>query len=225
MKLPQNKKNKKKKKILGKKPNNDWEGRLAVDNQTFFFSCLMDQNSQNIVLTNNSRTAWRSYSNSYVIFEILWQFYRCILFFKSEWSGSRLAVDNQTFFFFFFGLMDIGRLAVVAFWRSPHGPLGSGPPRAGYSQKKKKKKKKRKEKGRFNIFAMAGLRTQSAPAYMDQNSQNIVLINSRTAWPRVYLNSNTIFEILGQFTIRCIRYIIFQKGVDNSEIKHKTYLF
>ena len=61
-------------------------------------------------------------------------------------------MDNQTFFFFlmfffFFGLMDIGGLAVVAFWRSPHGPLGSGLPRAGYSQKKKKKKN-RKERGK-----------------------------------------------------------------------------
>ena len=35
----------------------------------------------------------------------------------------------------------------MAFWRSPHGLLGSGPPRAGYSLKKKKKKK-RKEKGK-----------------------------------------------------------------------------
>ena len=54
----------------------------------------------------------------------------------------------------------IGGLAVVAFWRSPHRPLGSGPPRAGYSQRKKRKEKG--EKDRFNIFATAGLRTQSA---------------------------------------------------------------
>ena len=43
----------------------------------------------------------------------------------------------------------IGGLAVVAFWRSPHGPLGSGPPRAGYSQRKKRKEKgERKKKER-----------------------------------------------------------------------------
>ena len=54
--------------------------------------------------------------------------------------------------------LNIGGLAIVAFWRSPHGPLGSGPPRAGYLQRRK-----RKEKGRFNIFATAGLRTQSVP--------------------------------------------------------------
>ena len=35
----------------------------------------------------------------------------------------------------------IGGLAVVAFWQSPHGPLGSGPPRAGYSQRRKRKEK------------------------------------------------------------------------------------
>ena len=42
----------------------------------------------------------------------------------------------------------IGGLAVVAFWRSPHGPLGSGPPRAGYSQKRKRKEKGEKGKRR-----------------------------------------------------------------------------
>ena len=46
----------------------------------------------------------------------------------------------------------IGGLAVVAFWRSPHGPLGSGPPRAGYSQRRKRKengdKGKRRKKER-----------------------------------------------------------------------------
>ena len=41
----------------------------------------------------------------------------------------------------------IGGLAVVAFWRSPHGPLGSGPPRAGYSQRRKRKEKGEKGKG------------------------------------------------------------------------------
>ena len=34
-----------------------------------------------------------------------------------------------------------------------------------------------------------------------------------------YLNFNAIFEFFGQFTLR---YIIFQKGVDNFEIEHKT---
>ena len=29
----------------------------------------------------------------------------------------------------------------MAFWRSPHVPLGSGPPRAGYSQRRKRKEK------------------------------------------------------------------------------------
>ena len=56
--------------------------------------------------------------------------------------------------------MTIGGLAVVAFWRSPHGPLGSGPPRP-VTHKEERGKKGRK--GRFNIFATAGLRTQSAP--------------------------------------------------------------
>ena len=43
----------------------------------------------------------------------------------------------------------------MAFWRSPHGPLGSGPPRAGYSQRRKRgekgekgKRKKKKERRR-----------------------------------------------------------------------------
>ena len=40
----------------------------------------------------------------------------------------------------------IGGLAVVAFWRSPHGPLGSGPPRAGYSQRRKRKENGEKGK-------------------------------------------------------------------------------
>ena len=33
-----------------------------------------------------------------------------------------------------------------------------------------------------------------------------------------YLNVDAIFEFLGQFTIRCM----FQKGIDNFEIEHKT---
>ena len=38
--------------------------------------------------------------------------------------------------------------------------------------------------------------------YMDQNSQNVLINNSRTAQPT--LNFNTIFEFLGKFTITCI---------------------
>ena len=34
----------------------------------------------------------------------------------------------------------------MAFWQSPHGPLGSGPPRAGYSQRRKRKKREKMEK-------------------------------------------------------------------------------
>ena len=33
----------------------------------------------------------------------------------------------------------------MAFWRSPHGPLGSGPPRAGYTHKEERGKKREKE--------------------------------------------------------------------------------
>ena len=65
----------------------------------------------------------------------------------------------------------IGRLAVVAFWRSPHGPLGSGPPRAGYSQRrkrkekgesgKKKERKKEKEKKRKKKKRRKGRRLET----------------------------------------------------------------
>ena len=34
----------------------------------------------------------------------------------------------------------------MAFWRLPHGPLGSGPPRAGYSQRRKRKEKGKSRK-------------------------------------------------------------------------------
>ena len=34
----------------------------------------------------------------------------------------------------------------MAFWRSPHGPLGSRPPRAGYSQKERGKKRRKGKK-------------------------------------------------------------------------------
>ena len=39
------------------------------------------------------------------------------------------------------------------------------------------------------------------------------------------LNFNAIFEFLVQFSIRCILYIIVQKGVDDFEKKHKTCIF
>ena len=45
----------------------------------------------------------------------------------------------------------IGGLAVVAFWQSPHGPLGSGPPRAGYSQRRKRGKKGEKGQRRKKV--------------------------------------------------------------------------
>ena len=68
----------------------------------------------------------------------------------SLWYASLLT--NTRFRFLYFRI--IGGLAVVAFWRSPHGPLGSGPPRAGYSQKRKSKEKgekgKRRKKERKN---------------------------------------------------------------------------
>ena len=38
------------------------------------------------------------------------------------------------------------------------------------------------------------------------------------------LNSDAIFEFLGQVTIK-YEYIIFQKGVDDFETEHKTCLF
>ena len=57
---------------------------------------------------------------------------------------------------------------------------------------------------------------------MDQNSQNVVWINnSRTDWPTLmlvlFLSSldNLLYDV----------YIIFQKGVDNFEIEHKTCKF
>ena len=34
----------------------------------------------------------------------------------------------------------------MAFWQSPHGPLGSGPPRGGYSQRRKRQKREKMEK-------------------------------------------------------------------------------
>ena len=74
-------------------------------------------------------------------------------------GGSALnePISQSTGFFTQGDRGSIGGLAVVAFSRSPHGPLGSGPPRAGYSQKKreerkgrrgKKKKERKKEKER-----------------------------------------------------------------------------
>ena len=77
----------------------------------------------------------------------------------------------------------IGGLAVVAFWRSPHGPLGSGPPRAGYSQRRK-----RKEKGERAalVFCHRRFGNPVRPWFTDSTS---VIIPSRLwcfdqmAWP------------------------------------------
>ena len=52
---------------------------------------------------------------------------------------------------------------------------------------------------------------------MNQNSHNVVSINNlRISY------FDAILEFLGQFTIRCIRYVIFQKDIDNFEIEHKA---
>ena len=40
----------------------------------------------------------------------------------------------------------IGGLAVVAFWRSPHGPLGSGLPRKKKEERKGRKGEKKEKK-------------------------------------------------------------------------------
>ena len=55
---------------------------------------------------------------------------------------------------------------------------------------------------------------------MNQNNQNIVLINnSRTAWPTyiLMLFLRSLENLLND------AYIIFQKGVNNFEIEHRTY--
>ena len=68
-------------------------------------------------------------------------------------------------------LPSIGGLAVVAFWRSPHGPLGSGPPRAGYLQRRK-----RKEKGERAdlIFLPRPVWEPSPPLFMSHGRDDIV---------------------------------------------------
>ena len=54
---------------------------------------------------------------------------------------------------------------------------------------------------------------------MNQNIQNVVWINnSRTAWP-TYI-SMLFLSSLDNLLLDA--YIIFQKGVDDYEIKHKT---
>ena len=54
---------------------------------------------------------------------------------------------------------------------------------------------------------------------MDQKSQNIVLINnSRTAWPTLIL----MLFLSSMNNLLQDTQIIFQKGIDNFEIEHKT---
>ena len=56
---------------------------------------------------------------------------------------------------------------------------------------------------------------------MDQNSQNYVLFNnSRTAWPTYILV--LFLSSLDSLLLVYDAYVIFQKGVDNFEIEHKT---
>ena len=72
-------------------------------------------------------------------------------------------------------LDSIGGLAVVAFWRSPHGPLGFGPPRAGYSQKRK-----RKEKGkRAALIFLPRPVWEPSPPLLD--SDDMVTVRSPTS--------------------------------------------
>ena len=60
------------------------------------------------------------------------------------------------------------------------------------------------------------LSRESGFKIMDQNSQNIILIKLTLYQEEVeelkdrlvYLNFNSIFEFLGQFTIRCIYYFL-----------------
>ena len=53
---------------------------------------------------------------------------------------------------------------------------------------------------------------------MNQNIQNVVWINnSRTAWP-----TQILMLFLSSLDNLHNAYIIFQKGVDNFEIEHKT---
>ena len=69
-------------------------------------------------------------------------------------TGQRQSFSERTYFWWnttldatvWGKIWNIGGLAIVAFWRSPHGPLGSGPPRAGYSQRRKRKEKGKEER-------------------------------------------------------------------------------
>ena len=69
-----------------------------------------------------------------------------------------------------------GHCGVLAI--ATYGPLGSGLPRAGY----KEERGKDGQKGRFNIFATAGLRTQSAPV----NNQKLLILYSNIIFCFIY---------------------------------------
>ena len=77
-------------------------------------------------------------------------------------------------------LMFIGGLAVVAFWRLPHGPLGSGPPRAGYSQRRK-----RKEKGK-----RAALIFLPRPVW--EPSLPLLMLTFNLCWKELSINNNVV---------------------------------
>ena len=101
----------------------------------------------------------------------------------------------------------------MAFWRSPHGPLGSGPPSAGYSQRRK-----RKEKGRFNIFAMAGLRTQSAPVPMQ-------LFTKPIHFERIDWNLDKLQQLIVHFkSLMCFVKCLSILNISTMTIIHVQYL-
>ena len=141
----------KKKKILGKKPNffdrNDWEGRLAVDNQTFFFLALWIKTVKILFWPITQELLDLASQILMLFLRSLGNFIDAYYFSNRNDREGRLAVDNQTFFFFCLY----------------------------YGSKQSK--------------------------YCFDQLKNCL----------TYLNFNTIFEILGQFSIRCIRYIIFKK--------------
>ena len=67
----------------------------------------------------------------------------------------------------------------------------------------------------FDPFS--SLKTQFRPCHLPRT-----YFFNRSDNHLAYLNFDALFEFLGQFTRRCIAYIIFQKDVDNFEIEHKT---
>ena len=67
----------------------------------------------------------------------------------------------------------IGGLAVVAFWRSPHGPLGSGPPRADYSQRRKRKEKGEKGKRRKKERKKEGERKEKEKKRREEREEDL----------------------------------------------------